>query len=166
MFVRDKERKGENRCFFCRKGVALMEQSPSYKKTIQYQFQAYCYKVLRGEVVDYYRYVDYLQKHEKSFEDLSDEESDELYVSDKYEAENHLFKVLEYDISVKSDLLAEVLHLLSQKKRDVILLSFFLGMSDTEIARVMCVVNSTIHEHKKKALKLLKSELKKRGMEE
>ena len=72
----------------------------------------------------------------------------------------------EYDIGIKSDLLAEVLHLLSQKKRDVILLSFFLGMSDTEIARIMCVVNSTIHEHKKKALKLMKSELEKRGMEE
>ena len=48
----------------------------------------------------------------------------------------------------------------------VILLSFFLGMSDTEIARIMRVVNSTIHEHKKKALKLMKSELEKRGMEE
>ena len=53
-----------------------------------------------------------------------------------------------------------------QKKRDVMLLSFFLGMSDTEIARIMRVVNSTIHEHKKKALKLMKSELEKRGMEE
>ena len=73
---------------------------------------------------------------------------------------------MEYDIGIKSDLLAEVLHLLSQKKRDVILLSFFLGMSDTEIARIMCVVNSTIYEHKKKALKLMKSELEKRGMEE
>ena len=138
-----------------------MEQSPSYKRKIQIQFQAYCYKILRGEAVDYYRYVNYLQKHEKSIENLSSEESDELYVSD-----DHLFKVLEYDIGIKSDLLAEVLHLLSQKKRDVILLSFFLGMSDTEIARIMCVVNSTIHEHKKKALKLMKSELEKRGMEE
>ena len=127
-----------------------MEQSPSYKRKIQIQFQAYCYKILRGEAVDYYRYVNYLQKHEKS----------------EYKSDDHLFKVLEYDIGIKSDLLAEVLHLLSQKKRDVILLSFFLGMSDTEIARIMCVVNSTIHEHKKKALKLMKSELEKRGMEE
>lgn len=139
-----------------------MEQSPSYKRKIQIQFQAYCYKILRGEAVDYY----YLQKHEKSIESLSSEESGELYVSDEYKSDDHLFKVLEYDIGIKSDLLAEVLHLLSQKKRDVILLSFFLGMSDTEIARIMCVVNSTIHEHKKKALKLMKSELEKRGMEE
>lgn len=143
-----------------------MEQTPSCKKTIQYQFQAYCYKVLRGEAVDYYRYLDYRQKHEKSFSDLSDDESSKLCVSDEYEVEKHLFKVLEYDIGIKSDLLAEVLHLLSQKKRDVILLSFFLGMSDTEIANEMSVVNSTIHEHKKKALELMKSELEKRGMEE
>ena len=143
-----------------------MEQSPSYKRKIQIQFQAYCYKILRGEAVDYYRYVNYLQKHEKSIESLSSEESGELYVSDEYRSDDHLFKVLEYDLGIKSDLLAEVLHLLSQKKRDVILLSFFLGMSDTEIARIMRVVNSTIHEHKKKALKLMKSELEKRGMEE
>lgn len=142
-----------------------MEQSPSYKRKIQFQFQAYCYKILRGEAVDYYRYVNYLQKHEKSIESLSSDESGELYVSDEYRSDDHLFKVLEYDIGIKSDLLAEVLHLLSQKKRDVILLSFFLGMSDTEIARIMRVVNSTIHEHKKKALKLMKSELEKRGME-
>ena len=38
-----------------------MEQSPSYKRKIQIQFQAYCYKILRGEAVDYYRYVNYLQ---------------------------------------------------------------------------------------------------------
>ena len=53
-----------------------MEQSPSYKRKIQIQFQAYCYKILRGEAVDYYRYVNYLQKHEKSIENLSSEESD------------------------------------------------------------------------------------------
>lgn len=53
-----------------------MEQSPSYKRKIQIQFQAYCYKILRGEAVDYYRYVNYLQKNEKSIESLSSEESD------------------------------------------------------------------------------------------
>ena len=78
-----------------------MEQSPSYKRKIQIQFQAYCYKILRGEAVDYYRYVNYLQKNEKSIESLSSEESDELYVSDEYRSDDHLFKVLEYDIGIK-----------------------------------------------------------------
>ena len=109
---------------FCRKGVSLNGAITFLQKKIQIQFQAYCYKILRGEAVDYYRYVNYLQKHEKSIESLSSEESGELYVSDEYRSDDHLFKVLEYDIGIKSDLLAEVLHLLSQKKRDVILLSF------------------------------------------
>ena len=38
-----------------------MEQSPSYKRKIQIQFQAYCYKILRGEAFVYYRYENYLQ---------------------------------------------------------------------------------------------------------
>ena len=75
-------------------------------------------------------------------------------------------QALEYDVEVRSDLLAEVLQLLSQRKRDVILLSFFIGMSDTEIAKELCLVNSTIHKHKKSALNLMKNELIKRGMEE
>ena len=143
-----------------------MEQSPSYKRKIQIQFQAYCYKILRGEAVDYYRYVNYLQKNEKSIESLSSEDINAMVSQFRMECCCMALPDVEYDIGIKSDLLAEVLHLLSQKKRDVILLSFFLGMSDTEIARIMRVVNSTIHEHKKKALKLMKSELEKRGMEE
>ena len=45
---------------------------------------------------------------------------------------------------------------LSEKKRNVILLSYFMDMSDAEIAKEMHVVRSTIHEHRKQSLELLK----------
>ena len=44
-----------------------------------------------------------------------------------------------------------------EKKRNVILLSYFLDMSDAEIAREMNLVRSTIHEHRKRSLELLKN---------
>ena len=46
--------------------------------------------------------------------------------------------------------------MLSEKKRDVVLLSYFMDMSDTEIARVMNLVRSTVHEHRKRSLELMK----------
>ena len=36
------------------------------------------------------------------------------------------------------------------------MLSYFMDMSDTEIARVMNLVRSTVHEHRKRSLELMK----------
>ena len=76
---------------------------------------------------------------------------------DKYNLETHRFQVLGYDIEVKDALIAEALQTLTEKKRNVILLSYFLDMSDAEIAREMNLVRSTIHEHRKRSLELLKN---------
>ena len=64
--------------------------------------------------------------------------------------------VLDYDIEVKNELLAEALKSLTDRRRNVVLLSYFLDMSDTDIAREMNIVRSTVSEHKKTSLKLLK----------
>ena len=144
-----------------------LEQIPSdIKEKVQHQFGAYCGKVLKGTAIDYHRQMSTKILYEKSFSDLSPRELEQFYTIDEYQSDNYLFKALEYDVEVRSDLLCEVLQLLSQRKRDVILLSFFIGMSDTEIAKELCLVNSTIHKHKKSALNLMKNELIKRGMEE
>ena len=43
------------------------------------------------------------------------------------------------------------------KLPDVILLSFFMDMNDAEIAREMKIVRSTVHEHRKRSLEVLKN---------
>lgn len=144
-----------------------MEQIPSdIKEKVQRQFGAYCGKVLKGTAIDYYRKISKKKLYEKSFSELSEKELEQFCTTDEYQSDNYWFKALQYDIEVRSELLAEVLQLLSKRKRDVILLSFFMGMTDTEIAKELCLVNSTIHKHKKSALNLMKNELIKRGMEE
>ena len=65
--------------------------------------------------------------------------------------------MLGYDIEVKDALIAEALQSLTEKKRNVILLSYFMEMSDAEIAREMNLVRSTVHEHRKRSLELLKN---------
>ena len=75
---------------------------------------------------------------------------------DEYDLETCRFQVLGYDIEVEDALIAEALKNLTEKKRNVILLSYFMDMSDAEIAREMNLVRSTIHEHRKRSLELLK----------
>ena len=51
---------------------------------------------------------------------------------------------------------AEALKELTERKRNVILLSYFMEMSDADIAREMNLVRSTIHEHRTRSLEILR----------
>ena len=74
-----------------------------------------------------------------------------LSVVDEYNETSYFFKTCEYDVKVKSSLLAEALNALTDRKREVILLSYFMEMSDAAIARKMNLVRvrcmSTGHVH-------------------
>lgn len=134
-----------------------MEQSSSrYEQTIRHQFDRICKMALKGEKVDYIRHMDYRQKNEVMLSELPEMELNQLSIMDEYNVENHYFQVLGYDIEVKDALIAEALQSLTEKKRNVILLSFFMEMSDADIAREMNLVRSTIHEHRKRSLEMLK----------
>ena len=111
---------------------------------------------LKGEAADYYRHIAYRQKHEVLFSELSQKELDSIFGVDKYTVENKCFRVLGYDIEVKDTLLAEAIQSLSENKRKVVLLSYFMDMSDADIARMMNLVRSTVYEHRKRSLELMK----------
>lgn len=134
-----------------------MEKSSScYEQTIRHQFDRICKLALKGELVDYIRHMDYRQKHEVMLSELPEKELNKLSIMDEYKVENHYFQVLGYDVEVKDALIAEALQSLTEKKRNVILLSYFLEMSDADIAREMNLVRSTIHEHRMRSLEMLK----------
>ena len=56
----------------------------------------------------------------------------------------------------KNALLAEALTALTERKRDIILLSYFMEMNDADIARKLNLVRSTVHEHRTRSLEILK----------
>lgn len=134
-----------------------MEQSSSYDETaVRHQFDRKCKLALVGEVVDYDRHMDYRRKHEILFSELSECQAGELSVLDEYNETSYFFKACEYDVRVKGSLLVEALNALTDRKREVILLSYFMEMSDVAIARKMNHVRSTVHEHRTRSLELLK----------
>ena len=137
-----------------------MEQSSSWDEwTVRHQFDRICKLALKGEVIDYQRHMAYRQRHEVLLSELPEKELSKLFTMDKYNLETHRFQVLGYDIEVKDALIAEALQTLTEKKRNVILLSYFLDMSDADIAREMNLVRSTINEHRRRSLELMRKNM-------
>ena len=124
---------------------------------IQKQFDRICKLTLKGEVIDYRRHITYRKKHEVMLSEMSEKDLGRLFTVDEYGAENQWFQVLGYDIEVRDTLVAEALQALSEKKRDVILLSYFMDMRDAEIGRALNLVRSTVHEHRMRSLELLRN---------
>ena len=159
LFKRDKGEREKDLCSYLMVGeeVNSMEQSSSYdEKTVMHQFDRKCKLALKGELVDYERHLAYLRKHETLFSELSEQEMESLSIFDEYELEKSYFRAGGYDVEVKNALLAEALKALTERKRDVILLSYFMEMNDADIARKLNLVRSTVHEHRTRSLEILK----------
>lgn len=136
-----------------------MKLSPSQMKTLRHQFDSICRKVLRDESRNYKKQLARRAEKETNLSELSEAELGQLYAMDEYPSDSTYFDVLEYRVGVKDERLAEALAALPSKKRDVILLSYFLDMNDTEIAEKLKVVGATIHYRRTSSLKELKLRL-------
>lgn len=121
-----------------------------------YQFDAYCKRTLRNERIDYYRQKQYRMKHEVFLSDLEDGLLENYFVTNDTYMLGDIFTVLGHEIAVYDDCLAKALHRLPEKKLKVILMSFFLGMSDAEIGRILNRAGSSIHTRRVSALVMLK----------
>ena len=112
-----------------------MELSSSDKERIQHQYDALAKKTLVGEAKSHRRTLAKRAAREVPFSDLSESELAQLFTTDEYKSDYFRFSsgpALMY--SSKMKLLAEALNALPERKRDIILLSYFLDMSDAEIA--------------------------------
>ena len=143
-----------------------MEQPSSGRnETNQHRFDSYCKRILKNEAIDCYREIQKHRQREIFFSELSEKEWKQLYMEDEYDLDIYKFRALGYDIEVKDALIAEALKLLSEKKRGVVLMSYYLDMSDTEIARLLDLRQSTIHYHRTSSLKTLKEFLEAKANE-
>ena len=116
-------------------------------------------------MIDYERARSYRLKYETSFSELTQEELNRMSTVDEYIIESEIFHVLDYDVEVKDERIGKALKRLPEKKRNVILLSFFMDMTDTEISKHMNLVRSTIHHHRISSLQALKKIMEELGIE-
>lgn len=100
---------------------------------ISKQFCKFCLRVLKNEQISFYREIAKQRKTEKSLNELTNDEIIRLSACDKYFNDEHIFNVLDKEIVVVGNMLADAIRKLPQQKRDVILLSYFAGLTDKEI---------------------------------
>ena len=137
----------------------------SYEQRIQNQIGAFCVKVLKNEALHIQRDYAGLRDQEKSFGELTTSELEQTAVWDKHFMREHVFEVLGLPVIVTGDLLADALAQLPEGKRDVILLSYFLEMTDREISEKLNIVHQTVSKRRLVTLKELREYLMKEGFE-
>lgn len=128
----------------------------SHEEHIRHTFDAFCKKVLRNEARDYLDELARKRDREINFSDLPVEVMEQLSDWDIYFVEKQSFGVLSYMVYVDNDELAEAIATLPAQKRDIILLSYFLDMTDREIAKELNMVRSSVTYRRAATLKLLK----------
>ena len=137
----------------------------SYEQRIQNQFGGFCVKVLKNEARYIQREYARRREQEKSLDDLTANELEQTASKDCYFNDEHVFEVMGIPVVVTGNLLADAIAQLPEEKRNVILLSYFLGMSDREISERMNVVRQTISKRRLVTLKELRKYLIKEGFE-
>lgn len=133
--------------------------SQSQMKTVRHQFDSLCRKVLREESRNIEKQSARRSEKEICFSALSEAELNTLYKMDDYPSNHTCFDVLDYRIVVKDERLAEALAALSAEKRGILLLTYFLGMNDREIAEALSLVTRTVQRRRTKSIEELRTRM-------
>lgn len=137
----------------------------SYEQRVQNQFGGFCTKVLKNEANRIHNEYARQRELEKSLDAVTPEELEQIAVMDQYFQDDHIFEVLGKQVVVTGDLLADAIAKLPDKKRDIILLTYFLGLTDREISKYLNIVHQTVSKNRIRILKELRETLEKEGFE-
>lgn len=146
--------KGEQRSHRPKGGENMKPNSHEQSK--RHTFDSFCKKILKHEARDYYDELQRQRRKGKTFSDLSAKEMEQLYTLDKYFVTEQIFNVLGLDVIVTDDVIAGALQSLPEHKRDIILLSYFLELSDREIGDKLNMLRSTVQYQRTKTLQQIK----------
>lgn len=122
----------------------------------RHAFDSFCKKVLKNDARNYHGEMKRLRDKEVSLSELSVGEFQRLSVTDKYFTTEQIFNVSGLDVVVLDGSIAEALRILPERKRNIILLSYFLELSDGEIGKMLNLIRSTVQYQRTSTLKELK----------
>ena len=136
-----------------------MKLSDEEKRTIEYQFDSFCKKVLREES----RSIKRKMQREKNLTSyaIANPNQEDLFVYEKYPSDLHQFNVDQYQFGIENEKLAKALLSLPDNKRNIILLKYFWDMTDDEIANYLKQVRTTVMRQRTRTLSALKQKMEK-----
>ena len=139
-----------------------MMNSEQYREHIERTFNAFCKIVLYHATLGVYKKLRKKQQFEVSLDYLREFDFEPATSTDEYFVKYDVptaFTVRGETVIVESELLAAALLRLPEKRREVLLLRYYLGYSDEEIGRLFGVCRSTVFRSRKIAVRLLRKEM-------
>lgn len=143
--------------------------STEYRERTEHWFHAFCKAVLHNEACNYYRERKRRTQHEISFEYLQENTSFAPYSVDEYfvlQNKPTSFEINGQTVIVDSEKLAKALLCLSERRREIILMRYYLQLRDKQIAALLGKPRTTVNYQKNAALKRLWTEMEKMNDEE
>lgn len=122
-------------------------------------FDAFCKTLIRNESINAHKEYARRAKREVSLSSLSPDEWNMLSHCDKERSISERFFAQGQSVDVSDAALSNALHFLPPIHREVILLSYFLELSDVEIGQLLKVDARTVGYRRKSALKKLREYL-------
>ena len=141
-----------------------MMLAKEYREHVERQFHAFCKTVLHNEACDCYREKKRKVQHEISLDYLQENTSFEIRSVDEYfilQDKPTAFAVNGQTIIIDSERLAKALLRLSEKRREIILMYYYLRLRDRRIAEILGQPRTTVNYQKNAALKQLRREMEK-----
>ncbi|WP_371380506.1 RNA polymerase sigma factor [Sporomusa aerivorans] len=125
----------------------------------QERFDSFCKTVLRNHARNYDQVVRRRSRRECFSEDICEDTRFQRFFSVDPFQDTYVFRVLDMDVSVEDVLLGAALQELSEERRAIVLLSYFLDMTDSEIGACLNLIRRTVSYRRGTTLKQLKKYL-------
>ena len=139
-----------------------MMNSEQYREHIEHTFNAFCKIVLYHAALNAYKKIRRKQQFEVSLDYLREFDFEPVTTTDEYFVRYDVptaFTVRGKTVIVKIEQLAAALLRLPEKRREVLLLWYYLGYSDEEIGKMCSISRSAVFRRRKIALHLLRKEM-------
>ena len=128
----------------------------SFEKAIRLQFDCLARKVIGRTVKNYDRELGRRARRETPFCELSEMELNHMGIMDEYSVEFTSFDVFGSEVRIYDERLCEAIKELSERRRNILLMSYFLEMTDAEIAEVVGMERFSVCRNRLHTLKLIR----------
>ena len=137
-----------------------------FQKTIQCQFDCKLKRTVKGVIWNYKKELKRRKDKEIPFCELPEIKVNSFAIQDDYEMDVTVFDVYGMEARVSGDELCKALKRLPEKKRNNLLMFYFLDMSDTEIAELQKISRAGAFKNRQNALNKMRELLQKSETEE
>ena len=121
----------------------------SFEKAIRLQFDCLIRKVIDRTIKNYYRELGRRAKHEVPFCDVTEADLNHVAIIDEYSMGYTVFPVYGTEVRVFDE------HL-SERQRNIVLMSYFLEMSDIEIGEIIGISRCSVYRSRMRALNIIR----------